>query len=155
MFKILFECHASGPSDNYNNLRDRVERPPPFLYSQPDLSDSCLDRNHMKVSSFNTHQRLLHGIIRPAGTGAGSSDVMKKRFRLRVEDMTERWKELKKKETPTLHIEVTVEIGWSVAVEQSHSATGHFFIRIHHPVMFVVTVSILWKKKNSQSNYFT
>ena len=54
-------------SNSYNNLRERVDRPPPFLYSQPDFRDSCLERNHMKVSSFSTHQRLLQGIIRPAG----------------------------------------------------------------------------------------
>ena len=54
-------------SNYYNNLRERVDRPPPFLYSQPDFRDSCLERNHMKVSSFSTHQRLLQGIIRPAG----------------------------------------------------------------------------------------
>lgn len=47
-------------------LRERVDRPPPFLYSQPDLNDSCLERNHMNVSSFRTHQRLRHGIIKPA-----------------------------------------------------------------------------------------
>ncbi len=47
-------------------LRERVDRPPPFLYSQPDFNDSCLERNHMNVSSFRTHQRLRHGIIKPA-----------------------------------------------------------------------------------------
>lgn len=47
-------------------LRESVESPPPFLYSQPDFNDSCLERNHMKVSSFKTHQRLRHGIINPA-----------------------------------------------------------------------------------------
>ena len=54
-------------SNSYNNLRERVDRPPPFLYSQPDFRDSCLERNHMKVSSFSTHQRRRHGIIRPPG----------------------------------------------------------------------------------------
>lgn len=56
----------------------------------------------------------------------------------------------KKKKTLTLHVEVAVEIRRPVAVEQSHSATGHFFIRVHQSVMFIVTVSILLIKKKSQ-----
>lgn len=53
-----------------------------------------------------------------------------------------------KKKSLTLHVEVAVEIRWPIAVEQSHSSTGHFFIRIHHSVMLIVTVSVLLKKKN-------
>lgn len=59
---------------------------------------------------------------------------------------------IKKKKTLTLHVEVAVEIRRPVAVEQSHSATGHFFIRVHQSVMFIVTVSILLIKKKPRSN---
>lgn len=59
----------------------------------------------------------------------------------------------KKVKTLTLHVEVAVEIRWPVAVEQGHSATRHFFICVHHSVMFVVTVGILLqKKKQPRSN---
>ncbi|KAL0628762.1 Zinc finger protein [Plecturocebus cupreus] len=46
-------------------LLDSVEEPPPFLWSQPCLRASCLERNHRKVSSLRTHQRRFQEFIRP------------------------------------------------------------------------------------------
>lgn len=94
----------------------------------------------MKVSSFNTHQRLLHGIIRPAEGAESKVTVTKIRSK---QSKASGRDEGKKNLIRTLHVEVAMEIWWSVAIKQGHSAISHFFISVHHAIMFIVTVCIL------------
>lgn len=64
---ISLDCRRTNQRF-FQFLLESVDDPPPFLWSQPCLSASCLERNHKKVSSFRTHQRLFHVFIKPPGT---------------------------------------------------------------------------------------
>lgn len=102
----------------------------------------------MKVSSFNTHQRLRHGIISPAEEE--EEKVQRYNFFKRNATMKILRKlrfDLKKH---TLHVEVAMEIWRSISIKQHDSAIGHLLISVHHSVMLIITVCILEKKKNKE-----
>lgn len=109
----------------------------------------------MKVSSFNTHQRLLHGIIRPA---EGEEDNIIHKHAMGASHEQESkdgtgfttiiffmWTTAKNTINVklTFHVEVAVEIGRPVSIEQSHPAVMNLFISVHQAIVLIIAVGIL------------
>lgn len=93
-------------------LLDSVDDPPPFLCSQPCLSASCLERNHKKVSSFRTHQRRFHVLIKPPATEHGvKEDILKTRHAKETE--------------PSYYGKFTVAQGQNHPPSQNHHLLKH------------------------------